>query len=272
MRIRAKKHTSPTLSSLSGVVALSALLLVTGCDNRDTGADDKTQAPAVLQSQQETLERQAPGCGENEDCASVSIAYELFENQPGLNDAIREQLIEQLQGFSDGDSAADSIAAAADNFLKGAAELPEGASSARWQLQGDSKLLAQHGNLATIEISSYAYTGGAHGIQATHWLNWDLETNKPVALEQIIKPGRETVFWDLARTAHERWLSEQSNIDDDFHQIWPFQKTSDFRFDDKGLILLYGVYTLGPYAMGETQLALPREQLRGVVLDKYLPK
>lgn len=250
--------------AISRTAALAALLLASGCNNHSDGTE-----PEKLHPRQESLELQAPGCDKNEDCASVSVTYQLFENQPALNNAIRRQLIQQLQGFDENAGAADSIADAATDFLEEAGQAP-GDSSNRWHLQGGSKLVGRRGELVTIEFNSYAYTGGAHGMPATHWLNWDLEAGKPVALEQIIQPGQEAAFWELAREAHQRWLDGQADIDKEFRKSWPFDKTGDFRLDKKGLALLYGVYTLGPYAMGQVELTIPREALNGVIREEYL--
>ncbi|MCW8128254.1 DUF3298 and DUF4163 domain-containing protein [Microbulbifer halophilus] len=249
--------------ALSRVTALLALLLAAGCDNRG----DETK-PGKLQVRQESFELRAPDC-KGEECPSVSVDYQLFENRPALNNAIREQLAQQLQGFAEEAGSPGSVAAAAEAFLQQAERAPEDTGN-RWHMQGNGKLLGRSGKLVTIEIGSYAYTGGAHGIPTTHWLNWDLEAGEPVALEQIIRPGQEAAFWDLARAAHERWLEEEANIDEEFRQGWPFARTENFHLDKKGLTLLYGVYELGPYAMGQVQLTIPRDKLDKVVREEYL--
>ncbi|WP_250460924.1 DUF3298 and DUF4163 domain-containing protein [Microbulbifer litoralis] len=243
---------------------LTAVLFTSGCGSRSDSA-----APQTLKPRQESFERQAAGCDKEDECATVSVTYQLFENRPALNDAIRRQLIQQMQGVGESGSDADSIAAAAEAFLKQARELPDDTGN-RWMVQANGKLLGRSGNLVAVEISSYAYTGGAHGMPATSWLNWDLDADAPVTLEQLIQPGQEDAFWELARRAHQRWLREQTDIDEEFRQLWPFAKTGDFRLDDTGLTLLYGVYTLGPYAMGQVELKIPREQLDGVIRQQYL--
>lgn len=257
---------APFLVSLSRATALLSLLLATGCDNQG----DETES-GELQIRQESFELRAPNCKKEEDCPSVSVDYQLFENRPALNNAIREQLAQQLQGVAEDAESPESVAAAAEEFLQQAERAPEDTGN-RWHMQGNGKLLGRSGKLVTIEIGSYAYTGGAHGIPTTHWLNWDLGAGEPVALEQIIRPGQEAAFWDLARAAHERWLEEEADIGEEFRQGWPFARTEDFHLDKKGLTLLYGVYELGPYAMGQVQLTIPRDKLDKVVREEYLVK
>lgn len=270
--------------SLFAILAL--LLTLTGCDN-STDAQKNQQNPsprtapgesaspssnppqADLDATAQTLERRLPGC-DGEDCPAVSVTWPAFAQRDALNQAVETQLIRQLAGNGEDDgSQATSLAGVADAFLADASNLPNGAAHG-WQLTGEAKLLARRGDLATVRIETYEFTGGAHGMPATHWLNWDLATDRPVALGDILQPGQEHAFWAVAQAAHQQWLEDEANADDDFRGAWPFQKTGDFRLTDNGVRLLYGVYTLGPYVMGMPELTLPREDLQGVVKATFL--
>lgn len=249
----------------SAMVLVVALLLA-ACDSRDGGGD---QRPA-LASREETFQRRAPGCANDDECTSVRITWEVFEGRPLLNRAVETQLIRQLQGNGEGVSTAPGLEAVADTFITDAGQMPKDSAGRHWLLTGKAQGLGRWGELLTVEISSYAYSGGAHGLPATHWLNWDLANDEPVTLKDVVKPGREAVFWKLVEASHQRCL-EQVEADDDFPDTWPFQQSEDFRFDDEGLTLLYGVYVLGPYSMGQVELAVPWEALLGVVREQYLP-
>lgn len=250
-------------------IAVFTTLLLAGCDRQ-------IQTAAAPDSHRETLERRTPGCSENgennnKECASVTVEWEVFKGRPALNNAIRERLVRQLRGNGEEGQSMDSLEAVADAFLAEAARSPAATSAARWQLTGEAKRLSQRGDLLTVAIHSYTYTGGAHGLPVTRWLNWDLAVDKPVSLQQLLQPGRGEDFWRRAEEAHRRWLEKQ-DADGDFRRIWPFQKTADFRFDGDGMVLLYGVYQLAPYASGQVELAVPWKELRGVVRSEYLPE
>lgn len=245
-----------------------AALVLAACDSRGTGPS-QSSAPEPLASRWETLERQSSGCGEGGDCASVSIRWEVFEGRPGLNRAVHEQLLRQLQNDGEG-RVPGGLASVAEDFLDEAARVPGDIATAAWQLTGEARQLTRHGDLLTLEINSYHFSGGAHGLPVTHWINWDLAADKPVSLEGVLQPGREAAFWTLARAAHQRWL-EEAEADQDFRDNWPFQKTADFRFDDRGLVLLYGVYMLAPYSSGSVELTVPWDGLLGVIRERHLP-
>lgn len=262
---------------------LALLLALAGCDN-NTDAQKNQQTPssgteppsthptspqADLDATTQTLQQRLPGC-DGEDCPAVSVTWPAFAQRDALNQAVEKQLIRQLAGNGEDDgSQATSLAGVADAFLADAGNLPNGAAHG-WQLIGEAKLLARRGDLATVRIETYEFTGGAHGMPATHWLNWDLAANRLVTLGDILQPGQEHAFWAVAQAAHQQWLKDEANADDDFRGAWPFQKTGDFRLTDNGVRLLYGVYTLGPYVMGMPELTLPRGDLQGVVKAKFL--
>ena len=242
---------------------VSALLLgIAGCGKEPGGTQE------ALDSKLETLEIHAPNCPSPDECTSVTIRREVFSDHPALNDAVYEQLLKQLQGSGEsGEASLDSLDKVAEKFIADAAAASE-ISVAQWQLNGDAKKLARRGNILTIVINSYLFTGGAHGMPVSHWLNWDLAEEKLLSLDDVIAAGKEEAFWKLAEEAHKLWLDAQT-VNSEFRQNWPFARTDDFRLTDGGMVLLYGVYTLGPYSMGEVELTLPKEKLAHLLRESY---
>ncbi|SHF75141.1 protein of unknown function [Microbulbifer donghaiensis] len=253
--------------------ALMALVALQGCDRQAPPQADTSETHTTvgkLTSKRVTFERQAQDCTPDEECSSVSVTRELIERQPALNKAVLNQLLLQLQSDGESHSATQSLEEIAAEFLTEAAEV-ERVSSAHWQLNGDAERLARRGDLLTMEIKTYRYTGGAHGIPVVEWFNWDLSAEKRVSLPQVLREGTEPKFWELAEAAHRRWQDEQTGIDDAYRETWQFQRSEDFRFNDDGIVLLYGVYVLGPYALGPVQLTVPWPELQTVVREQYLP-
>lgn len=282
-----------TLSPWLRAGALAALLALSACDNSaeegpeqtageqdpapdDNGAPQQSEPPTTtapaekLETRQETLRRRADNCS-GDDCAKVAVDLELYEGHPELNQAVRRRMIQQLGGSGEDQGAPPkTLEEAADRFLATAAEIP-GDGARGWELSGESRQLGRWKGLLTVAIDSYEFTGGAHGLPVTRWLNWDLATHRPVSLGQVINPGQENTFEDAARRAHDRWLEKEVDSDEDFRQAWPFQESSDFRLTRKGLVLHYDVYSIAPYVMGQPTLTLPWKDLGGVIRDEYRP-
>lgn len=265
--------TGKNIRSIAVTVALLATLLsLAGCDGREERKPAESQIPiGKLESRLETFEQRASDCAAGQDCATVSIRREVFEQRPALNKTVLRLLIRQLQGNGEDQTSATSLEEVADNFLAEAAQV-EAVSSAPWELSGEARRLSRRGNLLTVEINSYLYTGGAHGMPSVHWLNWDLASAEAVSLARVIRDGEEKAFWKEAEAVHRRWLDEQPGANREYRQMWPFQRSEDFRLDDEGLVLLYDVYVLGPYVLGPVQLTIPWEGLRGILREQYLPE
>ncbi|WP_051687216.1 DUF3298 and DUF4163 domain-containing protein [Microbulbifer sp. HZ11] len=248
------------------IMALTLALILGGCEQGKER--DKSRAPATLASQVESLEMFEPNCASPDKCASVAIQREVFSDQASLNDAVYRQLLTQLQGFGESSEAPlDSLEKVAQKFLDDAAAVTI-PSAAQWQLTGNAKKLSRRDDVVTIEIDSYLYTGGAHGMPVSRWLNWDLANESQLALNDVLVPGQEDAFWKLAEAAHDEWLKSQQ-VNEDFRQNWPFSRTEDFRLTNDGLVLRYGVYTLAPYSMGEIELTIPPAKLKAVLRERF---
>src|SRR5690606_15337591 len=69
----------------------------------------------------------------------------------------------------------------------------------------------QSGDLVVLQIDSYQYTGGAHGVPATQYLNCLRSRQQVLSLEDVLVPGQRAAYGQALRRAHQRWL--QTNTD-----------------------------------------------------------
>ncbi|MFP1681741.1 RsiV family protein [Alloalcanivorax sp. C16-1] len=238
----------------------------------ETDGGDKQAArpvPAKLTHQMETLERRPQGC-DGDDCPHFEVRLQVYEGQPELNAAVRRQLTSQLVVTSENPASPDSLEAAAEQFLSTAAGV-SGEGSHGWELTGETRQLGRWKDLVTIAISSYEFTGGAHGLPVTRWLNWDLGENHAVPLGRLIESGQESAFWNAAERAHARWVEKQAPDDAGFREDWPFQQSESYRLTPAGVVLHYDVYSIAPYAMGQPELTVPWKDLEGVIRPRYRP-
>ena len=287
----------PGQSPLLIVSALALALSLAACDNSTDAPSGKDAAPATdsgqpaptgntdaggggdgqkarpvparLSHQTETLERRPPDC-DGDDCPVFEVHLQVYDGQPELNAAVRRQLAGQLVVTSESPATPDSLEAAADQFLATAAGV-SGEGSRGWELSGDTKQLGRWRDLVTVAINSYEFTGGAHGMPITQWLNWDLAENHAVPLGRLIVSGQEEAFWDAAERAHARWVEKEAPSDEGFREDWPFQQTDSYRITRNGVVLHYDVYSIAPYSMGQPELTVPWSDLAGVIQPSYRP-
>lgn len=256
---------------------LLGFLLLSGCDNtKEPGTNqaksDTSNTPAKTTHKPTRirieLKKSAPQC-EGDGCPHVHITWLNYEKQPVLNKAIETRLASMLVRM-EGDATHDgSIEGLADAFLADAADIAM-ASEQDWELSATVKQQRYENGLLTLSMESYEYTGGAHGQPNVGYFHWDVVNQQWLQLNDLLVPGQQEAFWAQAQQAHTNWLDAQ-DLDDNFRDSWPFEQTDDAFFNKKGLILQYNVYHIAPYAMGQPQLTLPYDALKGVVRETYLP-
>ena len=102
-------------------------------------------------------------------------------------------------------------------------------------------------------------------LSAAFWPKTDKQWNI-----SLLVPGKETAFEALAQSLHAAWLKEMGVADAEFAQTWPFHETDNFALTDKGILLKYQNYELGPYAFGQPEFLLPKDKLAELVKPEFL--
>jgi hypothetical protein len=206
-------------------------------------------------------EHRPEGCS-SADCPLINIDILKFGDEQ-LNNIIERALIEETR-TEPGTPVPSSLGAYEQEFLSRA--------QPRWSSYLQASIREQHDGLVVIELSSYLDTGGAHGQPGRGILNYDRKLKKVLTLEDIVVPGQEKAFWNIARTAHEAWLIS-NNLKDDaaFQKEWPFIKTTNIALDYGSVTLKYDVASIAPYSMGHPIIKLPYPRLNGIVRPEYFP-
>ena len=88
-----------------------------------------------------------------------------------------------------------------------------------WSSYLQAKVREQHDGLVIIELSSYLFTGGAHGMPGRGFINYDRRQHKVLSLQDMLVPGQEEAFWKQAELAHKAWLlANKLDRDADFQK------------------------------------------------------
>ncbi|MCU5782097.1 hypothetical protein MA04_01397 [Alcanivorax balearicus MACL04] len=236
-----------------------------GQDAEAANPDQPDDAPLTSKSQ--TLTRESESCPDD-PCSKVDLQWLTFPEDAPLTRTLESTLLEQLSNGAD--DGASSFAAVADGFLSDAREAAE-VESMGWELNSKVSLLGERAGLVTLQLDSYEITGGAHGMPVVQLLNWDRREQRRATLQDVLQPGQEDAFWKAAAEVHQQWLANDIEADKDFRDTWPFLQTGDFHITDQGVALLYNVYSIAPYAMGQPELTVPWNKLDGLIRERYLP-
>lgn len=91
--------------------------------------------------------------------------------------------------------------------------------------------------------------GAAHGMYATHYVNYSIDGHGIVGLSDLMKKGYEKPLLALLKEK----LAEQPELVDDMNAV---TLPSAFRITPAGLKFMWGLYEIGPYSSGEIEVSL----------------
>ncbi len=206
-----------------------------------------------------------PGC--QGECPQIEVDSLVFPGIPILTELVDHALATMTGTSPDSPHPYDTIAQYEDYFWKTAAPRDSTVFSAK------TRYRTKH--LTVIELGTWQYfTGMAHGINATQFLNWNNQTQKVLGLADILQPGQESAYIAALRQAHTRWLATNQDAQNDpatYNRTWPFQPSENFGFTDGGLVVKYQSYEIAPYSHGQPELLIPYGELTGVLKPEFLP-
>ncbi|HUH59946.1 MAG TPA: RsiV family protein [Candidimonas sp.] len=206
-----------------------------------------------------------PGC--EGDCPTLEVDSLVFPGNTRLTE-LTDYALSMMTGVGNGAPPPyATIAEFKDHFFKTAA--------ARDSVLLSAKTRYRNKHLTVVELNTWQYfTGAAHGISATQFLNWDNTTGKVLALADVIQPGQESGYVAALKKQHGQWLQRNPDAVRDpvgYGRMWPFQASHNFAFTDQGLVVKYDSYQIAPYSSGQPELLIPYQALVGILRPVYLP-
>lgn len=134
------------------------------------------------------------------------------------------------------------------------------------------------GKVASINVLSSVYSGGAHSNTVQTSWNLDLETQKVLRLEDVLEKDSEAAMADLV----------QSHVDAKFQPLGEgalfegYSETIESAFRDTlmtpywyfsgtGLVIYFNPYELAPFAAGIIKVEIPYTSLDGILREEYFP-
>ncbi|AMD47834.1 hypothetical protein F783_002510 [Bordetella holmesii F627] len=262
---------SPSVAKLSACVSL---VLLAACSSAPPanislpagGSPQATSNASIGDVKTQRIEWKGvkPGC--NGECPTIEIDSVAFPDIPQLTQAV-DHLLASLTGV--------------DSKLRGQyGNLTEYTQYFWRNAQGRDntffkatvKDVAQ--GVIAVELHTNQYfTGAAHGIPATLYLNWQIAGGRLLHLDDLLIPGRRPAYDKVLQQAHRKWLATNEDAKHDpaaYDKMWPFQVTDNIAVTREGLVVKYDAYSIAPYSHGEPELLLPWSELRGVVKPEFL--
>jgi len=256
---------------LRSVLFIAIIFLIAGCASQPSGTISRIPATSDAQASQSGLfmqtdewEHTKPGCkGECPRLHAKTLIFagnnkltELVDHGLAMMTGIGQERVPPYQTIAEFEKYFWNIAAPRDEV--------DLIAQARYRSR----------DLTVIELTTYQYfTGSAHGITATQFLNWDNNAQRVLGLADILRPGQDKNYDQALEAAHRQWMQGRNEIDDPdrWLRMWPFQPSDNFAFTDQGLVVKYDSYEIAPYSSGQPEILIPYADLKGIVRADYLP-
>jgi hypothetical protein len=131
------------------------------------------------------------------------------------------------------------------------------------------KVLYQSPRIVSLEFDDESFTGGAHPNFYSNYQNFDDATGATLRLGDLLTPGYEVPLTRIAerefrkarKLAPEASLSHAGYLFD--HD--QFRLTPNYAVGPGGLIFLYNLYSIAPYALGITELHIDYGWIRDLI-------
>ncbi len=129
------------------------------------------------------------------------------------------------------------------------------------------------GDLLVYRMDFNEYTGGAHGIYMTSFLNMNLQTLMPIRLADLFVPDYEMYLTDLLWNqlmADNNVATHEELEEMGYTSTGDLAPTENFYLDTDGITFYYNVYDIAPYVMGPVKITLPYDAVRHLLNDNKL--
>lgn len=128
--------------------------------------------------------------------------------------------------------------------------------------------ITQAGQIITVWVDGYFYSGGAHPYVYVDSYTFDLTVGQFIDPTQI-GDDPETFRMEVAAllVAQAEGLGDDytSGYWNDYREIIALWNEAAVLFDDKGMTVIFSAYELGPYAMGPVELFLTYEEIADAI-------
>lgn len=121
------------------------------------------------------------------------------------------------------------------------------------------------GNILSYGIERYVYLGGPHGNNYRRFINYDLTNGKKLTEEEIFKEGAEDQLTDLLLKNMVEQNDEVELIKDlelAGYNVDDIHPNDNFYLAEDGITYVFNPYDIAPYAMGETEILIPWEEVK----------
>ncbi len=205
------------------------------------------------------------------DCTKVKITIPKALGDAKINkvvnNALKEELIYVLN-FNDEQDAVE-IETAIRLFGKGYTDLKQlyAEEATPWEVKVNGSVSFEDKEILTIKLDSYLFTGGAHGYNTTHYLNFDKLNGIELNTEDLFKNTSDFEKYVETKFRLQEDIPEGGDINSTgfMFETGSFYLPQNIGYTKEGIQFFYEQYEIASYADGPIIITIPYSEL-----NKYL--
>lgn len=119
-------------------------------------------------------------------------------------------------------------------------------------------------SLLVYQVYYDEFTGGAHGVYMTSFLNMDLNTMHPIRLDDIFVEDYKGPLTDLIWNqlmADNKVATHEALEEIGYGSTGEIAPTENFYLSQEGVTFYYNIYDITPYVMGSVKVTIPFDML-----------
>ncbi len=212
-----------------------------------------------------TIVRTKPDCS-GAECPSIKVKRLSFIGREKFNNFLDQTMAFMAEIDASNNAAFRTLAEFASYFWK--------ISKPGYQVVLEASVKRGDEDLVVVQLDSYIFTGGAHGLSTTQYINWLPKTDKILSLESMLLPKKMADFEQVLKKQHAIWLKSNPQAIENpaaYNKLWPFVPTDNAALLADGLALTYDPYSIAPYSFGRPTITIPYSELNGILRPELLP-
>ena len=261
--IESSPNTAPNRASAAGVSPNTA----EASDSSDSvSSSAAASSETKIASKILTIKKTKPGC-KGSECPALNFKRLTFTGYDRFNSFLDQTLLSLALVESNRGKAFRDLTELELYFFKTA--------NPRDEISLASSVKYRSEDVVVVQLDSFIYTGGAHGISTTQYLNWLPKTDKLLTLEAMLVPGKVPAYEEALKKQHALWLKKNPLAKDDpiaYDKLWPFVPNDNVALLENGLGVTYDHYVLAPYSFGKPTIYIPYRELKGILRPELMPK
>lgn len=241
------------------ILNLTASILLTGCGGKTS--KEETRTDTLTYSMYKAESRSDYRNSKSDSTGTYCVIWYPNFKQGGDTASINKVLIADLiKEYKGNDLAVDPSSAAMLFVMRydSLRRLDQNYTT-YWKRDINIRVIYQKYPYVALKNEFSEYTGGAHGIYGTHYLNFDRQKNDLIKLSDLFT---EEEIKKLTQDAEKIFraqenLKEGEDYSNYFFDNGKFVLPENFSLREGGIVFHYGLYEIKPYVAGTTEIFVP---------------